>query len=78
MTTENQYSSDELVTANIDQIGKKLAGYGPPPPSDPIDWSNIGGFGGNQATPDSQTVNPLIQNPDGSRNMASPWLRANQ
>ena len=78
MTIENQYSSDDLVTANIDEIGKKLAGYGPPPPSDPIDWSKIGGFGGNQATPDSQTVNPLFQNPDGSINRNSSWLRANQ
>ena len=78
MTIENQYSSDDLVTANIDQIGKKLAGYGPPPPSDSIDWGNIGGFGGNQATPDSQKINPAFQNPDGSINRGSPHLRANQ
>jgi len=78
VTIENQYSSDDLVTANIDQIGKKLAGYGPPPPSDSIDWSNIGGFGGNQATPDSQKINPAFQNPDGSINRGSPHLRANQ
>ena len=43
-----------------------------------IDWSKAGGFGGNQATPDSQTVNPLFQNPDGSINRESSWLRANQ
>jgi hypothetical protein len=78
VTIENQYSSDDLVTANMDQIGKKLAGYGPPPPSDSIDWSNMGGFGGNQATPDSQKINPAFQNPDGSINRGSPHLRANQ
>ena len=41
-----------------------------------IDWSKAGGLTG---TPDpAQTVNPLFQNPDGSINRESPWLRANQ
>ena len=43
-----------------------------------IDWSQAGGFGGNQVLPDNQPVNPMFQNPDGSINRESPHLRANQ
>ena len=70
MTTENQYASDDLVTANIDQIAKKLGGYAPPAPTDDpattIDWRKAGGFTGE---PDPrQKINPLVQLPDGSIN----------
>lgn len=77
-TKENQYSSDDLITANIDEIGKRFTGAEPPLQLDPIDWSKAGGIAGNQATPDSQTINPLFQNADGSINRNSSWLRANQ